>query len=43
VSRSSQDTPWKPIAIALAIVLVVVLIFTALVVAGVMDLGWSLL
>ena len=43
VSRSSQDTPWKPIAIALAIVLVVVLIFAAFVVAGVMDLGWSLM
>jgi hypothetical protein len=43
VPRSSQDTPWKPIAIALAIVLVVVLILTALVVAGVMDFGWSLM
>jgi hypothetical protein len=43
VSQSSQDTPWKPIAIALAIVLVVVLIFTAVVVAGVMDLGWALM
>jgi hypothetical protein len=43
VSRSSQDTPWKPIAIALAVVLILVLIFTAFVVAGVMDLGWSLM
>jgi len=43
VPQSAQGTPWKPIAIVLAIVLLVVLIFTALVVAGVMDLGWSLL
>jgi hypothetical protein len=35
--------PWKPIAIVLAITLLVVLILAALVVAGVMDLGWSLL
>lgn len=41
--QSPQTTPWKPIAIGLAIVLVVVLILAALVVAGVMDLGWSLL
>jgi hypothetical protein len=38
-----QDTPWKPIAIVLAIVLLVVLILAALVVAGVMNLGFSLL
>jgi hypothetical protein len=36
-------TPWKPIAIVLAIALLVVLVLAALVVAGVMDLGWSLL
>jgi hypothetical protein len=43
VSRSSQDAPWKLIAIVLAIVLLVVLVLAALVVTGVMDLGWSLL
>jgi hypothetical protein len=43
VSRSSQDTPWKLIAIVLAIVLLAVLVLVALVVTGVMDLGWSLL
>jgi hypothetical protein len=43
VQQSSQSTPWKPIAIVLALVLVVVLIGAALVVAGVMDLGFSLL
>jgi hypothetical protein len=43
VPQSSQSTPWKPIAIVLALVLVVVLICTALIVAGVMDLGLSLL
>jgi hypothetical protein len=37
-----QNTPWKPIAIVLAIVLVVVLICAGLVVTGVMDLGFSL-
>jgi hypothetical protein len=36
-------TPWKPIAIVLAITLLMVLVLAALVVAGVMDLGWSLL
>jgi hypothetical protein len=41
VQRSPQNTPWKPIAIVLAILLVVVLICAALVVAGVMDLGFS--
>jgi hypothetical protein len=35
--------PWKTIAIVLALILVVVLIFTALVVTGVMKLGLSLL
>jgi hypothetical protein len=43
VRRDSQGTPWKPVAIILAIILAVVLILAALVVAGVMDLGWSLL
>jgi hypothetical protein len=43
VPQSSQSTPWKPIAIVLALVLIVVLICTALIVAGVMDLGFSLL
>jgi len=33
---------WKPIAIALAILLVVVLVISGLVVAGIMDLGFSL-
>ena len=42
MQRSPQNTPWKPIAIFLAILLVVVLICAALVVAGVMDLGFSL-
>jgi hypothetical protein len=42
VPQSSQSTPWKPIAIVLAIALAVVLICAALVVAGVMDLGFSL-
>jgi hypothetical protein len=43
VPQSSQSTPWKPIAIVLALILAVVLICTALIVAGVMDLGFSLL
>jgi hypothetical protein len=38
-----RTTPWKPIAIVLAITLFVVLVLAALVVAGVMNLGWSLL
>jgi hypothetical protein len=43
VQQSSQSTPWKSIAIVLALVLIVVLICTTLIVAGVMDLGFSLL
>jgi hypothetical protein len=43
VPQSFQSTPWKPIAIVLAILLVVVLVCAALVVLGVMDLGFSLL
>ncbi len=35
-------TPWKPIAIILALLLVALLIVTALIVAGVMKLGLSL-
>jgi hypothetical protein len=42
VPQSSQSTPWKPIAIVLAIMLVVVVICMALVVTGVMNLGFSL-
>ncbi len=34
--------PWKPIAIVLAILLVVVLTCMALIVTGVMNLGFSL-
>jgi hypothetical protein len=41
--QGSEDAAWKPIAIILAIILAVVLVLAALVVAGVMDLGWSLL
>ena len=37
------DTPWKAIAIVLALILGAVLIYTALVVTGVMKLGLSLL
>jgi hypothetical protein len=36
-------TPWKLIAIILAVMLVTVLIYTALVVTGIMDLALSLL
>jgi hypothetical protein len=36
-------TPWKPIAIVLALILVLVLICMALIVTGVMKLGFSLL
>ena len=38
-----RETPWKGIAILLAIVLGVVLVAAALVVSGIMDLGFSLL
>lgn len=34
---------WKPIAIALAILLAVVVIAAGLMVAGIMDLGFSLI
>ncbi|MGB3022490.1 MAG: hypothetical protein WBE08_08545 [Methyloceanibacter sp.] len=39
----NAPNPWKPIAIVLALMLAAVLIYTALVVAGVMELGMSLL
>jgi hypothetical protein len=38
-----QASPWKPIAIVLAILLVAVLICLALIVSGVMKLGFSLM
>ena len=38
-----SDTPWKAIAIVLALILGAVLICAALVLAGVMKLGLSLL
>jgi hypothetical protein len=38
-----SPTPWKTIAIVLALMLAVVLIYTALVVTGAMKLGLSLL
>jgi hypothetical protein len=37
------DNPWKAIAIVLALILGVVVIFTALVVTGLMNIGLSLL
>jgi hypothetical protein len=42
MQQTSSSAPWKPIAIVLAILLVVVLICMALIVAGVMNLGFSL-
>ena len=38
-----SSVPWKPIAIVLALILGAVLICTALIVTGVMELGLSLL
>ena len=35
--------PWKPLAIVLGVLLVLVLIYTALVVGGIMKFGLSLL
>jgi hypothetical protein len=35
--------PWKPFAIVLGVLLVLVLIYTALVVGGIMKFGLSLL
>ncbi|MGZ5862898.1 MAG: hypothetical protein ACXWKB_06390 [Methyloceanibacter sp.] len=37
-----RHTPWKPIAIILALMLAALLIYTALVVTGVMKLALSL-
>lgn len=42
VSQNLRN-PWKPLAIALALLLAVTLIALALVAAGVMQLGFSLL
>ena len=39
----TRETPWRGIAIALAVLLVVVVIGAALVVSGIMQLGFSLL
>jgi hypothetical protein len=41
VTQNSR-TPWKPIAIVLALILAAVLICAALVLSGVMKLGLSL-
>jgi hypothetical protein len=38
-----RETPWKGIAIALAILFGAVLVAFALVVSGIMDLGFSLM
>jgi hypothetical protein len=38
-----RETSWKGIAIALAVVLGAVLVAFALVVSGIMDLGFSLM
>lgn len=38
-----SQTPWKTVAIVLTVMLGIVLVFTALVVTGVMQLGLSLL
>ena len=38
-----MKTPWKPIAIGLGIALVCLLIFTLLLVNGIMDLGLSVM
>jgi hypothetical protein len=40
---SPAPNPWKPLAIVLAGLLILVLIYAALVVSGVMKLGLSLL
>jgi len=37
------EKPWKAIAILLALILAAVLIYTTLIVTGVMELGLSLL
>jgi len=43
VVTREPGAPWMAIAIVLALVLVAILIYTALVVAGVMKLGLSLI
>ena len=43
VVTQKVDTPWKAIAIVLALILIAVLTYTALVVTGAMELGLSLL
>lgn len=42
-ARRRNGTPWKVIAMALAIALCAVLVFAALLISGVMRLGFSLL
>jgi len=42
VTRPAPN-PWKPLAIALGVMLLAVVIYAALVVTGVMELGLSLL
>jgi hypothetical protein len=39
----SRETPWKGIAIVLAILLGAILVAFVLVVSGIMDLGFSLM
>ena len=43
MTERDDTNVWKPVAIALAILLAVVLIFAGLVVAGIMNLGFSLM
>lgn len=40
---TKRETPWKGIAILLAILLGAMLVAAALIVSGIMDLGFSLL
>jgi hypothetical protein len=42
MASDSAGNVWKPIAIILAVLLGVVLVFTALLVSGLVDLGFSL-
>jgi hypothetical protein len=41
--HDQSQTPWKTIAIVLAVMLGIVLVFAGLIVTGVMNLGLSLL
>jgi hypothetical protein len=43
MTKDQPPNVWKPIAIVFAVLLVIVLVFAVLVVAGLMDLGFSLL